>query len=171
MMVLNETVSRLQGHWRQLSQREKILSAAGAGALCLMLIVNGVINPVIERKEQVQRQLESSRRLYAEVITGAEKIKSLQAQGSVLTLEDLSRPADERVRRAAQSNNIAIHRLTMQQNSMQVQLGEVPFSALIRWLEGLEQQGIIARSLQINHTATPGIVTVDQLRLEEGHRG
>lgn len=170
MMALNDSLTRCKEYWQQLSQREKVLSAAGAIALSLALIINAVINPLVEKKEQAQRQLESNRRLYAEVIAGTEKIKSLQAQGSALALGDLSRPADERVRRLAQSNNIAIHRLTMQQNSMQVQLGEVPFAALVRWLEGLEQQGIVSRSVQINHTARPGIVTVDQLRLEEGKR-
>ena len=166
MMAINETIAR----WQQLSPREKRLSIVGAGALTLALVVSGVVNPILERKAQALHQLENSRRLYTEVIAGTEKIRQLQAQGAALELEDLGRPVQERIRRTAQASNIAILRMTMQQNSIQVQLREVSFSALVRWLEGLEQQGITVRSLQINHTARPGIVTVDQLWLEEGRR-
>ena len=172
MMALNEALIqksvRLQSRWQGLSRREQVISGIGGIIMMIALISHGVINPVITRQDQAWLQLENSRRLYSEVIEGTEKIRQLQGQGNSIALADLSRPADERVRRAAQNNSIAIHRLTMQQSNMQVQLGEVPFATLIRWLAELEQQGITLNGIQINQTGKPGIVMVDQLRLSEG---
>ena len=161
---------QLSSAWQRLSKREQLLSTAGGSFLFIALIINGVLNPLTDGRDNARQQLENNRTLHAEVIAGAEKIQTLQANGAALPLADMSRPMDERVRLAAQASSIAIHRLTSQQNSLQVVLGEVPFEALISWLTRLELQGISVRSLQINQTIKPGIVSVDQLRLVESER-
>lgn len=167
MNAVKANYEQLLQRWHGLTKREQWLAGVLSVVLLIAFLVNGILNPIIDGREQARRNLEANRRLYSEVVAGANRIQALQAQGSAMPLADLSRPVDERVRRAAQQSSIAIHRMNMQQNSLQVVLGEIPFATLTQWLANLEQQAIVVRSLQINQSDKPGVVSVDQLRLVE----
>ena len=165
MSELKAIYSQVLQRWQELSKREQYLLSTIGILLLLFFVINGIFRPVIESNSRALQNLENQRQLHAEVVAGANRIRTLQAQGATISLSGVGRPLDERIRLAAQKSGITVHRLNMQQDSVQVTLADLPFTTLMQWLGSLEQQSIQTHSLQIEQGDQPGVVSVNQLRL------
>lgn len=158
-MRIADTVAAI---WRSHSPRERtVLLAAAALALTAALYVFLWEPGTAARKRlsaslpQMRAQLEDMHRQRTEIAALRKQLAAAPRQGDLATLLRAS---------AAQTPFAgAVERIdALPDGKVRMQLGAVPFSAWLAWIESLQRQlGIRVASCRINALEQPGLVRLD----------
>ena len=166
MQPVREIQGKLSDYWLGISVRERQLLSAAGVLLMIWIAYFGVIRPVQDSVYTAEQRLISHQKQYDQVVKTAEKIALLQASVPVSATTNRSQPLDVLVNRAASQTGLTITGLNRQQDSLQVRMNPSGFGKLIQWMTLLEAQGVSVSSLQIARTEKPGMVEIQQLRVE-----
>ena len=187
MQSMGEWSEKVSDYWLGISVRERQLLSLTGCLLVIWTVYFGVIRPVQTQVEEAQQRVISSQKQYDQVISRAEKIAVLQVSfptgstsGRNQTPSNQSpsnqspsnqapsnQSLDVLINRTASEVGVTITGLNRQQDSLQVRVSPASFQTLIQWMTRLEEQGVNVSSLQIARTDKPGIVDVQQLRVEK----
>ena len=166
-LLTEKGTEKASEYWLGISARERqLLSLAG----CLLIVWSvyfGVIRQVQDGLTAAEQRLEISQKQYDQVVEKAKKIAELQAILPANATAAGNQSLDVLVNRTAGKTGITITGLNRQQDSLQVRMNPVSFDKLIQWTTLLEGQGVNVSSLQIARTDKPGIVDIQQLRVEK----
>ncbi|HIF9093967.1 TPA: type II secretion system protein M [Photobacterium damselae] len=152
--------------WKSLSQREQRL-VMGAGGACLLAVLYwGIWQPMTQRAEMAERNLNSQRQLLSWVQTKANQIAAYKQAGGAVAVSDkgLSQVVNETTSRY----KIELIRMQPRDNdsALQVWVKPLPFNALVNWLTVLQEQyGIDVQLIDVTKGERDGTVEVNRLQL------
>jgi general secretion pathway protein M len=159
----------MRAWWDNLAAREQRLVAAVALVLLLALVFLFVIEPGLEQRKALTRQLQDmvNEQAWMEAQAPAVRARAQAAPagsqaastgGSALGVVDVSA-------RAAGLGS-ALRRVRPQESAVEAELEGAPYADLVRWLATLESRhGLRIVTLSIDRGAEPGRVNA-QLRIE-----
>ena len=137
---------------RPITQRERVLLGSAASVLAGVAVWTLVLAPALTTRTDSFAQLRKIDVIWAILDRLPEQLNAPQPDRHV--------PLRQRVTASAQAAAVEIRRLDPQGTALSVSLDEVPFAALIGWLETLTTQaGIQVRSAEIGRWPEPGLVT------------
>ena len=152
-------------HWQQLSRREQWLLGTALAVLLAWLVWQGVWVTLSERRVQARQALVASEQQLARVRSQAAQIEQLRASGAVRRTGS-NQPMDTVVHAQASRYRLTIVRVGYEGRLLSIGLAPARFDDLLQWLDTLAQQGIVVRSLSLQASGTPGVVTVGGIDLE-----
>lgn len=172
--LLQQIVQRVPGleaRVNQMNQREKRLVSVAAVLLVITLAYFIAWKPladgIAEREAKVVAQQELLQ--WVRENTG----RYLSQKGGVQSKDSpptsaMSGSMSERVTRLATAAKIVVTRMQPQSDSLVVVIDEVPFNALLQFIESLETQaGLVIEHLDATEGGDPGIVRVRRLQVAE----
>ena len=160
--------NQLVVRWRSLSSREQWLMAGGGISIVVWLIWQGVVAPMDEQQRQSETRLAASKAQLLLIQQQASEVLALRAGGAKENTS-ANRPMDQIIHQTARGFQIAIQRVQIRGEMLDIDLGDVPFEKLLQWLVEIEQNyRIRVRDIQLEATATSGTVEVSRLQLERG---
>ncbi len=164
---MKEQLAQLQHKWRQLDGRERRLVSILAVFVVIALFYFALWSPLQNGVTDARARVENQQNNLAWMQQSANQI--LASAGNKSSASSSARTSlTQRVNRAAARNKIKISRLQQQRDELNVRLDEeITFNALLTWLDQLEQEGVVASSLDLNKSDRPGFVDVRKLMLKE----
>ncbi|KMT64616.1 type II secretion system protein GspM [Catenovulum maritimum] len=148
--------------FESLAPRERQLVIAAGIVLVIGLFFQLVIGPLNENLSQAQSKLEKKQKLLKFVEEKTAVLKNSKSQ----TKRSVSGSLTQIVNNSARKSGIALARMQPQGASLQVQIDEIEFNALLGWLNELTaKQGLILESLDISQSDKTGAVKVRRLQV------
>lgn len=161
--AINELI---QAWWQPLSMRERYLVFACSFMLAIGLIYWGIYQPLVQSREQAQLRLNNEKQLLSWVTNSANSISQLKKQGARANIET-NQPLNQIISSSATRYNVELIRMQPRDEMLQVWLQPIPFEQLINWLTELrDHYGINVVFLDINRSATSGVVDVNRLQFQ-----
>lgn len=150
--------------FESLSEREKQL-VIGAGFVLIIglffQLIWGPVNSRLEKAEQSVKNKQVSLQWVNEKIT---EYKQHQGTNKSVAQGSLSQIMSNAARRA----NISLARMQPQGDTLQVQIEQIEFNALIRWLAQLTQnQGLTIEAIDVSEADKTGAVRVRRLQVSK----
>ncbi|OED41009.1 hypothetical protein ACH42_15140 [Endozoicomonas sp. (ex Bugula neritina AB1)] len=167
MLPVREFRGKASDYWLGISVRERQLLSLAGCFLLIWVVYFGVVRPVQIQVEEAQQRVSNSQKQYDQVIRRAEKISELQALVPSDSMAGSHQSLDVLVNRTASKAGVTITGLNRQQESLQIRMKPVSFNKLVQWMTLLKTQSIKVSSLQIARTDKPGVVEIQQLRVEK----
>ena len=149
----------------QLSERERILVLSAGAVSVVVLFYYLIWAPLNNSLNTQSAALDSDQKLLVWVQEQSNRAQLLKSTGQVASFNGSLTQLVNQTTRAA---NISVSRLQPQDDELQVWIDEVPFNALMRWLQDLEQRGVIILQSDFSETNEAGIVQVRRLQLGKG---
>jgi general secretion pathway protein M len=149
----------------QLSERERILVLSAGVVSVVVLFYYLIWAPLNNSLNTQSAALDSDQKLLVWVQEQSNRAQLLKSTGQVASFNGSLTQLVNQTTRAA---NISVSRLQPQDDELQVWIDEVPFNALMRWLQDLEQRGVIILQSDFSETNEAGIVQVRRLQLGKG---
>lgn len=150
-------------YWENLSERERRLLFGGGALLVLALLYWGLWSPMASSLDSQRSAVASQQRQLSWMQQQATEVTKLRARGNQVKASGSLSAA---VNGSARQLGITLSRIQPQGDDLQVWIDQIEFNLLISWMGELQsQQGIIAQSLDLNATDTPGQVRVRRLLL------
>lgn len=149
----------LRQRFLELEPRERQFLAGGAIALVVILFFLAVVQPLLQYRESVAREVASQRALVAWMRGAVEVMPergpataSVDTSGSLLALADTS------ARAAGLAG--ALQRIQQESdNAVRVRLEAASFDVLVTWLGDLQSRyGVTASELTVDRADDPGLV-------------
>jgi general secretion pathway protein M len=153
----------LQGWWRGLVQREKLLVLLGGGALLACLYYLLVLEPLTQRVERLAKSV----RAESETLTWLEAQRAVaQGPGGAATpVVDDGRSLLAIINDAASAHGIAagLKRVTpLSERNLTLGFEDVAYAGVMQWLqEMVAQRGARIERLNMERRDKPGIVTTE----------
>lgn len=145
-----------------LSQREQRIVMIGGGLFGVFLFMQLVLAPLEKSRIKAEKQVTKYQDLLMYVNENASLINSAQQ-----TRGGSSGSLSQSINRSARSNGIKIASTRPQGSELQVQLEDVEFNALLKWLNKLTGNGLTITALDINAGEAPGTVSVRRLQVRK----
>jgi general secretion pathway protein M len=149
----------------QLSERERILVLSAGAVSVVVLFYYLIWAPLNNSLNTQSAALDSDQKLLVWVQEQSNRAQLLKSTGQVASFNGSLTQLVNQTTRAA---NISVSRLQPQDDELQVWIDEVSFNALMRWLQDLEQRGVIILQSDFSETNEAGIVQVRRLQLGKG---
>ena len=155
-------------YWQQLSTREQLLSATASVAVAFWLVWLFIVTPLSERHKLAEKQLVTSRTQLTTIQQQAEQILRLRA-ASTSTAPIRNLPIDQAVHQLAAKHQLTVQRVQNRDALVTIDLANVRFDQLLKWLTALEQEhDIVVNNIQLESTQTGGMIDVRRLQLKRG---
>jgi len=172
--LLQQIVQRVPGleaRMNQMNQREKLLVSVAAVLLVITLAYFIAWKPladgIAEREAKVAAQQELLQWVRENTGRYLSQKGGVQSKDSTPT-SAMSGSMSERITRLATAAKIEVTRMQPQSDSLVVVIDEVPFNALLQFIESLEiQAGLVIEHLDATEGGDPGIVRVRRLQVAE----
>ncbi|OLQ86566.1 general secretion pathway protein GspM [Vibrio ponticus] len=159
-------LNSLQVWWYRITPREQRLVMIGGVALGFGLLYWGLYQPVAQRAEQAQLNLNSEKQLLSWVQDKADQIVDLRGSG-VKAISPL--PLNQAVSSSARRFNVEMVRVQPRGEEMQVWVQPLPFNQLMSWIEYMKaNHAIDVLFLDIDKSSQAGMVEVKRLQLTKG---
>jgi len=154
-------MKQLQQWFTGLNPRERMIVSGGGGALLLLALFLFVWEPLVGQKKQLQTSIAAQQELYNWMQRSADEAKKLQrATPRNKTNSSAMRTVINRtIKRSLPGATIkGVNKL---KKKVQVNVDQVAFDDLVRWLAKLQQSnGIIVETLVSERLPQPGRVNV-----------
>ncbi|MFC3138131.1 type II secretion system protein M [Shewanella submarina] len=149
--------------WAGLAQREQQMLSAAAMVGVIGVLYWGIWTPITNAEEDARRQLQAQQQTLSYVKQTANKIMSLRQSGGQAAFRGSLSSA---VTGSAAKYGLEITRMQPQGDKIQLWMDDVPFDALLGYLNELVQQkGLALDNLDVSSTDTPGYVQVRRVQL------
>lgn len=154
-------MKQLHHYWLSLQAREQRLLII-AGAALLVAAAYGLIwQPLHQSRVTQQQAVQAAQQQFLYLQTQLPKL----TQNTALTRTNGS--LTEIVSDTARQLNIQVTRMQPQNEQLQLSLADVPFEALLTWLEQLQyQHGLRLVQFDVAAADTPGVVRVRRMVVE-----
>lgn len=154
----------LRDWWQGLLPREQQLVSVAGVFVVIAVIYWGVWTPINDAEKQSIAKVEAQQQTLSKVKGLVNKIVSLK-QGEGKTYRgSLSAAANQ----TAAKYGLVITRMQPQNNKIQIWMDEVPFQALMNYLNDLVQlKGLSLDSIDLSETEQPGLVKVRRIQLSQ----
>jgi general secretion pathway protein M len=162
-------LERWREWWQGRNARERALIAAGAGALAAALLWAYAWVPLAADRARLVGELPKLRTQAQQFVLEAAEVERLRAAARARGAEPASQAAIEQTLTGAGLRGAAV--AVQGGGRVQVNLGVVPFDALVRAIAQLaEQHGLAVESIALKAAGEPGKLRVEALVLQ-GARG
>ncbi|MER2492406.1 type II secretion system protein GspM [Catenovulum sediminis] len=150
--------------FESLSSRERQLVLGGGIVLIIGLFFQLIWGPLNTALDKAELDVKNKQTALLWVSEKTAELKQRQSGNSKVTSGSLNQIVNAAARRA----DISLARMQPQGESLQVQIDEVEFNALVRWLADLTQnKGLRIESLDISAADKPGAVRVRRLQVSK----
>lgn len=155
----------LKQKYLNLPEREQKLLLIAAVVLIVFIFFSLIWQPMNNRIEQARTAIENQQGILAELNTKAAKITMLrQNQGAGGSFQgSLTQVANQTAGRFG----IAITRMQPRNDQLQIWVEQAEYNQFVRWLDALDNQGIVILDTDIAQTSTPGMINVRSLVLSK----
>ncbi|QLE83825.1 MULTISPECIES: type II secretion system protein M [Shewanella] len=158
-------MENLKVWWSGLVQREQQMVAACAVVLVIGILYWGVWTPIANAEENAERSLQAQQSTLNYVKQTANKIAGLREAGN---RPKASGSISATVNQAAGAYGLEITRMQPQGDRVQIWMDDVPFEALLNYLNNLVQdKGLSLDSIDLAEADTPGLVRVRRIQLSK----
>jgi general secretion pathway protein M len=140
--TMKRSLQSLSEFWAARNARERMLLAAAAAVIIFGLIYVVLINPALEGREQLSKNLPVLRQQVAQLQAMAKEAAGLAGQSQAApTVAPVSRESVEAglARKGLKAQNIALTG-----DIVKIQLSSVSFSALLDWLADIQKTSQLA---------------------------
>ena len=153
---------QLLAWWNGLAYREQQLLGACAVVLVIGIFYWGIWSPLNQAEHDALEDVQKAQRTLTDIKQKANRIIALKKNDTKTTSGgSLSRI----ISASARAYGLTITRMQPQGNKIQVWMDEVPFEALLSYLDDIVQsKGLILDNLDIAETDTSGIVKVRRIQ-------
>lgn len=158
-------MDNLRSWWSGLLPREQQMMSIAAVFVVIGIIYWGIWTPLSEAEESSINKLQAQQQTLTKVKNMVSQIASLkQSDSAPLYRGSLSSAANQ----TAAQYGLVITRMQPQANKIQIWMDEVPFDALLNYLNDLVQQkGLSLDSIDLAETEQPGVVKVRRIQLSQ----
>ncbi|MBM7071115.1 type II secretion system protein M [Shewanella sp. OPT22] len=148
--------------WNSLAYREQQLLGVCSVFFVIGIFYWGIWTPLSNAEENAQQDLQKQQRTLTEVKQKANRIIALKKSGAKTSKGG---SLSSIVNTTASTYGLAISRMQPQGNKIQVWMDEVPFDALLGYLDDVVQKkGLSLDNLDIAETDAAGIVKVRRIQ-------
>ncbi|GAK85571.1 general secretion pathway protein M [Vibrio ponticus] len=159
-------LNSLQIWWYRITPREQRLVMIGSLVLVFGVLYWGIYQPITQRAEQAQLNLNSEKQLLGWVSDQADKIVELRGNGTK-AISPL--PLNQAISSSARRFDVEMVRVQPRGDEMQVWVQPLPFNQLISWVEYMQaNHAIEVLFLDIDKSSQAGMVEVKRLQLSKG---
>ena len=147
-----------------LAPRERLIVAAGAGVLLVLVLWLGVWEPLAQRTQQLEQSVTVQEETLAWMQQAAAEIEQLRRSGGPaatgLQGRSLLAVVDQATRAAGLSGGLK--RIEPEgADRVRVQFERIAFDDFMRWLDGLQRQyGVFTQSITVEREEAPGRVNI-----------
>lgn len=153
----------LKAHWRGLATREQQLLLAAVVAIVLGIFYWGIWSPISSAEINAERTLQAEQNTLNYVKQTANKIMALKSHGGAKTATG---SISSIISQTARQYNLVITRMQPQGNKIQLWMDDVPFEALLGYLNELVRgKGLALNSIDLKMSDRPGYVEVRRIQL------
>jgi general secretion pathway protein M len=146
----------IQQYYQSLNAREQKIVWIAAPLIVLMILWLAIINPQLQKHQQLSQQLEKKQADWLWMQQAAAQLKGQPAGLEAVSSDDLRRVAT----RLFAQQKITLSRIQNgRDNELSLWADQVVFDQLLNVLQALQQQGISINSLQLTPTE-PGRVNM-----------
>lgn len=149
--------------FQSLTEREQKLVLLSGVVIIIALFYFVIWSPLNTSLEQAKTRLTSQQKLLSWVQDSANRAQQLRRSGN--THSSLRGSLAQAVSRSTQQFSIPVSRMQPLNDELQVWVDEVPFDAVLAWLEALEDMGVVIRQLDITEANAPGLIKIRRLQL------
>lgn len=148
--------------FENLAEREKKLVIIASVVLLLGVFLQFIWMPLSNGLTEAQAKQQKQKALLEYVIQKTAEVKAGNKKSRVKASGSISQIVSQSARRS----KIAIARLQPQGNSLQVQVDEIAFNELLKWVTDLtERQGLVIESIDISQSDRAGAVQIRRLQV------
>ncbi len=148
--------------WNTLAYREQQLLGVCSAVLVVGIFYWGIWSPLSNAEYDSQQDVQKQQRTLTEIKQKANRIIALKKSGAKTTRDD---SLSSIVNSTASTYGLSITRMQPQGKKIQVWMDEVPFDALIGYLDDVVQKkGLSLDNLDIAETDAAGIVKVRRIQ-------
>lgn len=152
----------MKNWFESLAPRERQLVLGAAIVLLIGIFLQLIWAPLNEAQHKAQLKVENQIELLTWVSQKTAEYQSLKGQGKKTVTGSLS----QIVSSAARSSQISLARMQPQGDSLNVQIDEIEFNKLVRWMADLTQnKGLLIESLDVHAGEREGAVRVRRLQV------
>ena len=153
----------MKAYWQQLERKDKQLFTALAFTLVLAAGYWLVWQPLQTELVNTQRKITAQTQTLEEVKVLGQKITELQGSANS---SSVNQDLNQLINTTAQGNKIAISRIQVKSDSVQLWIDDVNFNQFVTWLEVLSKQyAVDIQNVDISATDSPGMIKVSRLQL------
>lgn len=158
-------MDRYKAHWRSLATREQQLLIFAVLVLLLGIFYWGIWAPISDAETNAQKRLLAEENTLNYVKQTANKIISYRQNG---TAQRPGGSISSIITNTAAKYSIEITRMQPQGNKIQLWMDDIPFNALLNYLNDLvKQQGLSLNSIDIKKSELSGYVQVRRIQLSQ----
>lgn len=155
----------LKQKWQELNSREQGLIAIMSVFVGVFLFVTFVWKPLNTNVEKARVKLEKQQQLSSWVQDNVAKYRALSRLGGKRSSGSLSSVVNNTAKRLG----ITVARMQPQGDDLQVWVDEVPFNALLTWLDELTRnQNLRVLAIDIAPSGTEGMVKIRRMQVTKG---
>ncbi len=148
--------------WQALNSREQTLIGVMSVVIIIFVFIIAIWQPITQGVEKARLKVEKQQALAVWVQENVAKYKSLSRQGGAKATGTLSSVVNNTAKRL----QITVARMQPQGDDLQVWVDEVPFNALLTWLDELTRnQGLRILAIDIAPSGTPGMVKLRRMQV------
>lgn len=158
-------MDNLKTHWRNLATREQQMVFAAIVVIVLGIFYWGIWSPITNAELDAARKLHSEQKTLDYVKQIADKIVILKKSGVTVNSNG---SLSSIITRTSKQYNIEITRMQPQDDKIQLWMNDVPFEALLSYLNDLiNNKGLSLDSLDLKESDTLGFVQVRRIQLSQ----
>lgn len=148
-----------------LAPRERRLLVAGAAALLLTVLYAAVVEPLTNRRAQLEQEIAAQRTLLAWMHQVGDQVRPSGVAQRVGNGDSLFATVDRSARATALAGSLQRVQPEGQQ-TVRIWLDDAPFDEMVRWIGTVERDhGVVVSALSVERTQTAGLVNA-RLTLE-----
>jgi general secretion pathway protein M len=145
-----------------LNEREQVLVSAAAVVGAVAIFYFGLWSPLNNALAKQEQLLTSQRDFQVWVEDQAARAAKLRQSSSGPSFNG---SLTQLVNQTTRSNQIQVARMQPVGENLQITIDEVPFNALVKWLDTIERRGVVVLQSDITETDEVGYVQVRRLQL------
>jgi len=149
--------------YKALTEREQLLVIISAIMLIIATFYLAIWAPLNSALQQQRQLLDTQQRLLVWVKDSA--VRAQQLRKSSHAANSFSGSLPQAVNRTTSQHNIVISRMQPQGEELQVWIDEAPFNALLEWLKGMEDMGVVILQADIVESDASGYIKIRRLQL------
>jgi general secretion pathway protein M len=163
---MNGIITLVTGWWSGTSVREQRLLAVCAALVVLGGLYWGLFQPLSERAQQAESQVQREKQLLSWVTDKADQIVELRGGSD---RSPSGGPLNQVVSSSTRNYGIELIRMQPRDEMLQVWIRPVVFTRFVQWLAYLQdKQGVVVEFMDISGTDQKGVVEIKRLQLKRG---
>lgn len=144
-----------QAFWQERTEQERRMLAIGGVVLGFGLFYGVLIDPAVEGRAQLRKDLPALRQQAAELQALGRTAMELKAQPPI----QANRASNDTVNASLAANGLKASTLTLSGELVKLELKGAPFAAVATWLDTVRRSdAMTVQDANITATATPGVV-------------